>query len=76
MVMHGIILRHIILNKEIEVDKAKINLIANLSPPKSIKDIRSILRHARFYQHFIKDFSKIARHLTKLLIKNVSFEVT
>ena len=49
------------------MDKAKIEVIAKLSPPKSVKDIRSFLGHARFYWQFIKDFSKIARPLTSLV---------
>ena len=38
-----------------------------------MKDIRFFLRHAGFYRRFIKDFSKIARPLTTLLAKDVSF---
>jgi len=53
------------LKKRIEVDKAKIEVIAKLPVPKCIKDIRSFLRHAGFYHSFIKDFSKITRPLTK-----------
>ena len=56
------------------MDKAKVEVIAKLPPPKSIKDIRSFLGHAGFYLRFIKDFSKIARPLTNLLAKNVPFD--
>jgi len=56
-----------------EVDKAKIEVIAKLPMPKCVKDIRSFLRHASFYQRFIRDFSKISRPMTNLLVKNVSF---
>ena len=38
-----------------------------------MKDIRSFLGHTSFYRRFIKNFSKIARPLTNLLAKNVSF---
>jgi len=41
--------------------------------PKCMKDIQSFLGHAGFYQIFFKDFSKIARLLTNLLVKNVAF---
>ena len=57
-----------------EVDKAKVEVIAKLPPPKSIKDIRSFLGHAGFYRRFIKDFSKIARPLTNLLANDVPFD--
>jgi hypothetical protein len=39
-----------------------------------VKGIRSFLGHAGFYRRFIKDFSFIARPLTRLLAKNVPFE--
>ena len=39
-----------------------------------MKGIRSFLGHASFYRRFIKDFSFIARPLTRLLAKDVPFE--
>ena len=39
MVKEGIILGHVISKKGIEVDKANIDLTANLQPPKSIKEV-------------------------------------
>jgi len=56
-----------------EVDKAKIEVIAKLPMLKFINDIRSFLGHTGFYRRFIKDFSKIARRLTNLLAKDMSF---
>ena len=58
----------------IEVDKAKIEVIEQLSPPMNIKGIQSFLGHAGFYRRFIKDFSFIARPLTLLLAKDALFE--
>jgi len=49
MVKRGIILGHIIYSEGIEVNKAKVDLIANLPVPTYVKDIRSFLRHASFY---------------------------
>ena len=49
-------------------------MIANFSPPKYVKDIRRFLGHAGFYRRFIKDFSKIAKPLCKLLAKDAVFE--
>ena len=49
-------------------------MIANLSPLKCIKDIRRFLGYAGFYRRFIKDFSKIAKPLCKLLAKEAIFE--
>ena len=67
MVRQRIVLGHEISRRGIEVDKAKVEVIAKLPSPKSIKDIRSFLGHAGFYRRFIKDFSKFARPLTNCL---------
>ena len=74
MVREGIVLRHLVFERGIEVDRAKIEVIEQLSSPVNIKGIRSFLGHASFYRHFIKDFSYIARPLTNLLAKDVRFE--
>nr|GEX79459.1 reverse transcriptase domain-containing protein [Tanacetum cinerariifolium] len=73
MVKEGIVLGHKISKNEIEVDKAKVKVIAKLPHPTTVKGIRSFLGHAGFYQRFIKDFSKIARPMTRLLKKDTSF---
>ena len=73
MVNQGIVLGHIISNKGIEVDKAKIELISKLPSPTNVKTVRQFLRHAGFYRRFIKDFSKIAKPLYKLLEKDSKF---
>ncbi|KAG7543337.1 Integrase catalytic core [Arabidopsis thaliana x Arabidopsis arenosa] len=74
MVREGIVLGHKISEKGIEVDKGKIEVMMQLQPPKTVKDIRSFLGHAGFYRRFFKDFSKIARPLTRLLCKEAEFE--
>jgi len=48
MVTRGIVLGHIIFRDGIEVDKAKTDLIVNLSPPTYVKEVRSFLEHAGF----------------------------
>jgi len=45
MVRWGIVLGHEISRRGIEVNKAKIEVISKLSPPKCIKDIRSFLAY-------------------------------
>jgi hypothetical protein len=74
MVREGIVLGHLVSERGIEVDRAKIEVIEQLSPLANIKGIRSFLGHAEFYRRFIKDFSFIARPLTRLLEKDVPFE--
>ena len=39
----------------------------------NVKGIRSFLGHAGFYRQFIKDFSKVAKPLSNLLNKDVTF---
>ena len=73
MVNQGIVLGHIISNKGIEVDKAKIELISKLPSPTNVKIVRQFLGHAGFYRTFIKDFSKIFKPLYKLLEKDAKF---
>ena len=73
MVNQGIVLGHIISNKGIEVDKAKIELISKLPSPMNVKTVRQFLEHAGFYRRFIKDFSKISKPLYKLLEKDAKF---
>ncbi|XP_058726124.1 uncharacterized protein LOC131597442 [Vicia villosa] len=73
MVKKGIVLGHVVSKRGIEVDKAKIEVIENLQSPKTVRKIWSFLGHAGFYRRFIKDFSKISKPLTNLLMKDVEF---
>ncbi|RDX85656.1 Retrovirus-related Pol polyprotein from transposon 17.6, partial [Mucuna pruriens] len=60
MVTDGIVLGHLVSNKGIEVDKSKIDIITSLPNPTSVR--------------FIKNFSKIALPLSKMLQKDVKFK--
>ena len=73
MVREGIVLGHKISARGIEVDIAKVEVIEKLPPPTSVKGIRSFLGHAGFYRRFIKDFFKIAKPLSNLLMQGVVF---
>jgi hypothetical protein len=50
MVKQGIVLGHVISQRGIEVDKTKVDLISNLPPPRTVKEIRSFLGHVGFYR--------------------------
>ena len=76
MVNEGVVLGHLISERGIQVDKAKIEVIEKLPPPVDVKGVRSFLGHAGFYRRFIKDFSKIAKPLTQLLLKDATFVFT
>ncbi|RVW27359.1 Retrovirus-related Pol polyprotein from transposon opus [Vitis vinifera] len=73
MVHQGIVLGHIISEKGIEVDKAKVELIVKLPSPTTVKEVRQFLGHAGFYRRFIKDFSKLSKPLCELLAKDAKF---
>ena len=73
MVTEGIVLGNRISAAGLEVDQAKVSIIKTLLPPITIKGIRSFLGHAGFYRRFIRDFSKIARPLCRLLEKDAKF---
>ena len=64
MVEKGIVLGHKISAVGLKVDQAKIYMIDTLTPPTTVKGVR----------RFIKDFSKIARPLSRLLEKDTKFD--
>ncbi|GKD12602.1 reverse transcriptase domain-containing protein [Tanacetum coccineum] len=53
MVKEGIVLGHKISKSGIKVDKAKVDVIAKLPHPTTVKGICSFLGHAGFYRQFI-----------------------
>ena len=55
------------------MDQARVTIIKTLLPPTTVMGIRSFLGHASIYRRFIKDFSKIARPLCRLLEKDTKF---
>nr|GEV33250.1 reverse transcriptase domain-containing protein [Tanacetum cinerariifolium] len=73
MCREGIVLGHKISKSGIEVDRAKVDVIAKLSHPTTVKGVRSFLGHPGFYRRFIQDFLKIARPMTHLLEKETHF---
>ncbi|XP_075103701.1 uncharacterized protein LOC142178270 [Nicotiana tabacum] len=72
MVKEGIVLGHKVTAHGIEVDRAKVDVIARLPPPMSVKSIRSFLGYAGFNRRFIKNLSSITKPLTALLAKDVN----
>jgi hypothetical protein len=69
-------LGHVISAGGVSVDPGKEKDVLNWMPPTTVSENRSFLGLAGYYHRFIKDFSKIAKPMTKLLEKNKTFEWT
>ncbi|GJZ72625.1 putative reverse transcriptase domain-containing protein [Tanacetum coccineum] len=67
-------LGHVINNKGVHVDPAKVEAIQNWSAPTTPKEVRQFLGLAGYYQRFIEGFSLISKPLTKLTEKNKKYE--
>ena len=57
MGLEEVVLAHMVSNKSIEVDKAKVEVIKKFPPLTSINGVKSFLRHVNFYRQFMKYFS-------------------
>ena len=66
-------LKHLVLGKGLEVDKAKIEVIQNLPLPTTLSDLRSFLGHVGLYRRFIRDFAKVSKLLATLLCNDKEF---
>jgi len=75
MVQEVVVLGHIVSNKGIKVDKEKVEVIRKVPPWTSVNSVvRIFLGHVGFYRQYIKEFSKIVKPLTHLLVKDVPFD--
>ncbi|KAI3819610.1 hypothetical protein L1987_13451 [Smallanthus sonchifolius] len=67
-------LGHIVNDKGIHVDPAKIETVKNWNAPKTPTEVRSFLGLAGYYRRFISNFSKIVVPLTALTHKGKAYE--
>ncbi|GKB10127.1 putative reverse transcriptase domain-containing protein [Tanacetum coccineum] len=67
-------LGHVINNKGVHVDPAKVEAIRNWSAPTTPTEVRQFLGLAGYYRRFIEGFSLISKPLTKLTQKNKKYE--
>jgi hypothetical protein len=56
------------------VDLAKIAVIVNLLPPKSVRQLRATLGHTCCYRKFIKGYAEMTTSMEKLLKKDSKFQ--
>jgi hypothetical protein len=70
----GILLGYVVCKQGMLVDPAKIVVIVNLPPPKSVRQLRATLGHTRYYRNFIKRYAQITMPMEKLLKKDIKFQ--
>ena len=66
-------LGHLVNQKGILVDSAKIEAVMQWEVPRSPSEIRNSLGIAGYYRRFIRDFSETVVPLTRLTKKSVAF---
>ena len=69
-------LGHILSKDGIFVDPSKVQEVMDWKAPTSVLEVQSFLGLAGYYRHFIPDFSKIAKPMTRLLQKDEKFNWT
>jgi hypothetical protein len=69
-------LGHIIFGEGISVDLEKVKAIMEWPVPKNAHEVRSFMGLAGYYWRFVEGFSKIAKPITTLQCKGVSYEWT
>lgn len=69
-------LGHVITQDGVKPNKDKIKKILEWPLPKNPTEIKQFLGLSGYYRRFIKDYSKIAKHMTKYLKKDVPLDMT
>ncbi|KAL0301589.1 UNVERIFIED_CONTAM: Retrovirus-related Pol polyprotein from transposon.6 [Sesamum radiatum] len=69
-------LGHIVERGRIQMDPKKVRAIEEWWPPSDVHDLRSFLRLANYYRHFVKGYSEIVRPMTDLLKKTETWDWT
>ena len=69
-------LGHLVSWEGISTDPTKVGKVAGWPKPTSTKEVQQFLSFASYYQHFIRDFSQIAKPLHQLTERNYRFKWT
>ena len=68
------LLGHIVSEKGIETDSAKIESVVTWPVPTTVRDVRGFLGLCSYYRRFVKDFAEVAVPLHALTVKCVRFQ--
>ena len=68
-------LGHIVSKEGIRVDPKKIEVVLEWKPPRNVIEARSFLGLVGYYRRFVKGFSMTIALMTRLLQKNVKYEL-
>ena len=66
-------LEHVIFGEGVVVDLEKVKAVVEWTRPTSVFEIRSFLRLAGYYRHFIEGFSRLSEPLIALTWKDAHF---
>ena len=69
----GVLLGHIVCKQGLLVDPSKIAIIVYLSPPTSVKQLRTMIGHTGYYKKFIKGYAQITTSMEKMFKKDCQF---
>jgi hypothetical protein len=69
-------LGHVISKEGVKPDPKKVEAVVRFPVPEKVKDVKAFLGPTGYYRKFIPNFSTIAKPLTTLLTKDVSWKWT
>ena len=69
----GVLLRHVVSERGLEVDIEKVKTILSLVAPSNVREIRGFLRCVGYYWRFMDEYAQKAIPLIELLKKDVEF---
>lgn len=67
-------LGHVVSERGVAMDPEKVAAIINISPPKTVKQLRSYIGMVSWYRKFINNFAAVVEPLLRLLKKDVKFK--
>ncbi|XP_049518616.1 uncharacterized protein LOC125943367 [Dermacentor silvarum] len=70
---HITVLGHLVSASGVQPDPDKVRAVRDFPVPRSVSDVRSFVGLCSYFRRFVRNFADIARPLTDLLKKDISF---